>query len=384
MKSLFRMYLKPPAFVLVLSFALGLLAGCKDKEEIQVYRVSKDDDTAPTPEMGNTAAAPSAAPAGMPGTAGADMTADSSPGLNGTAPPNWEVQPASAMRQASYMVKGENGASADVSLVVLGGAAGGTLENVNRWLSQLGQPGITDDKLKEMAQDVTTPLGDVMIVDLQGLPNGADTTKDGRILGGIASNDANTYFFKMRGNAALVESQKEAFVNWVKSVHPSGTGEAAAPVTAAAPPPAEPETGVEAQQPQIGWKVPDGWKSAPATAMRYASFTVTGDNGDTGDISVSVFGGEAGGDLANVNRWRGQVGLEPVGDDDLKSLVTPVSSGGGAILTVDMAGPKARVLAGWAHIQGQTWFFKLTGPDTLVSGQKENFVRFLQSVQFKS
>lgn len=378
---MYKMHLK--ASLLLAMVSMGFLAGCKDKEEIQVYRVSKDDESTPAAGMDGAAAAASATP-GMQAPAAPEAAAgDSGSGLIGTPPSSWEAQPPSAMRQASFLVKGDNGASADVSLVALGGAAGGTLENVNRWLTQLGQGSITEEQLKGMGQNITTPLGNVIIVDLQGLPSGADTAKDGRILGGIASNDANTYFFKMRGNAALVESEKEDFVNWVKSVHvPAGDESAAAPVAAAAPP-VQAETGVDAQ-PQIGWTVPAGWTSTPPSAMRYASFTVAGQNGETADVSVSVLGGEAGGDLANVNRWRGQVGLEPVTDGDLKGLVTLVSAGGGDIMTVDMAGATSRILAGWAHVQGQTWFFKITGPDDLVSGQKENFVKFLKSVQFKS
>src|SRR5205823_3483662 len=58
-------------------------------------------------------------------------------------PPNWEPQPLSQMRQASFLVKGDNGAVADISFVSLGAGAGNVLDNVNRWLDQLGQPPIT-------------------------------------------------------------------------------------------------------------------------------------------------------------------------------------------------------------------------------------------------
>ncbi len=296
------------------------------------------------------------------------------------------------MRQASYLVKGDKGVTADVSLVVLDGAAGGTLGNVNRWLGQLGQPGITEEKLTQIAQNITCPLGDVTIVDLEGLPPGGDAAKDGRILGGMASSGGKTYFFKMHGNAALVQSQKDAFVKWVGSVHPSGAGESqAATSVAAAAPPADmgaASAGMAAPpadtgKPQIKWEVPDDWKPSTTSSMRYASFTVAGGTGAPADMSVVVLGGDAGGDLANVNRWRGQVGLDPVADSDLQSLITHVASPAGDILTVNMAGAKARVLAGWIHNQGQTWFFKLTGPDALVAGEKEKFAKFLQSVQFK-
>src|SRR5205823_1221107 len=97
-------------------------------------------------------------------------------------PPNWEAQPLSQMRQASFLVHGENAAVADISFVVLGPAAGNLLDNVNRWLGQLAQPPITDEKLKSLVQPLPTARGDVAVVDLSGQPENGDANKDGRIV----------------------------------------------------------------------------------------------------------------------------------------------------------------------------------------------------------
>ena len=55
--------------------------------------------------------------------------------------------------------------------------------------------------------------------------------------------------------------------------------------------------------------MPDGWKPASAGSMRIASFLVPTDAGD-GDLSVVRLGGGAGGFVPNINRWRGQIGLD--------------------------------------------------------------------------
>jgi hypothetical protein len=292
------------------------------------------------------------------------------------------------MRQASFLVKGDNGASADISLVALAGTAGGVLDNVNRWLSQLGQPAITADQLAKSAQHVSSALGDVTVVDLAGLPDGADAAKDGRIVAGIASGEGRTYFFKMRGNAALAESQKDGFVRWIGSARATEPAAGAEPAAAALPSmaPAAPAPaaapGAETEKPQIKWQAPESWKPVAPTTMRYASFAVAGQNGEAADISVSVFGGDGGGDLGNVNRWRAQVGLGEIGDGELKSLLVPVKGQDGEILTVDMTGPKGRILAGWAKVGAKSWFFKLIAPDQLAGTEKAAFAKFLESVQF--
>src|SRR5205814_8795358 len=111
------------------------------------------------------------------------------------------------MRQASFLVKGSNGAVVDISLVSLGTSAANVLDNVNRWLSQLGQPPIPAEKLATVTQHLTTSLGDVTVVDLAGLPQGADSAKDGRIIAAMVPANTGTRFFKMRGNADLTEAQ---------------------------------------------------------------------------------------------------------------------------------------------------------------------------------
>jgi hypothetical protein len=200
--------------------ALGLLCGCKDKEEIKVYRVSKAEPAPPALKNPGPVDMAGMPPMGAPMAAGGPSAQPSQ--VTGNPPAHWEVQPLSAMRQASYIVKGDNGATADISLVSLAGPAGGALDNVNRWLGQLGQPSVTAEQLAQMSQHVSSPLGDVTVIDIEGLPQGADPAKDGRIIAGIAAGDSGTFFFKMRGNAGLTASQKAAFLQWIGTVRMAG------------------------------------------------------------------------------------------------------------------------------------------------------------------
>src|SRR5215471_3068957 len=201
-------------FILALSAAL--LASCEKNSEIKVYRVSKAPLEQSAPQQQDAMPTNTAAPR-MPGVLA--PTAETAV----TSPPNWEPQPLSQMRQASFLVKGDNGTVADVSFVSLGSAAGNVLDNVNRWLGQLSQPPITEQKLGEIAQRLRTSLGDVTIVDLTGLPDNADPARDGRIIAGMVTTSDATLFFKMRGNADLTEAQKGDFVKWVAAVCESQT-----------------------------------------------------------------------------------------------------------------------------------------------------------------
>src|SRR6266446_3456776 len=96
-----------------------------------------------------------------------------------------------------------------------------------------------------------------------------------------------------------------------------------APVTQADLPADQPTT-----TPALKWKTPANWKELPAGDFRVASFKVTGNDDKQADVSVIPLPGTAGGDLSNVNRWRGQVGREPVSEEELQKLAQAVEVAG--------------------------------------------------------
>jgi hypothetical protein len=152
-------------------------------------------------------------------------------------------------------------------------------------------------------------------------------------------------------------------------------------------PPGHPETAGAA--PRIGWKVPEGWQEAAPGEMRVGSFKVAKD-GKQAEVSIIPLPGMAGGDLSNVNRWRGQVGQPPVTEEGLAKLAQTVEIAGQPAQLYDQAGQNpgsgesTRILAAIQRREGTAWFFKMTGDDELVAQQKPAFIEFLKSVAFAS
>ena len=92
------------------------------------------------------------------------------------------------------------------------------------------------------------------------------------------------------------------------------------------------------RQSPLTWKTPAGWTEVPPSEMRVASFKVSGANGKQADVSVIPLPGMAGTDSANVNRWRGQVGLAEASDDELQKAAENVEAGGQPAQLYDIAG----------------------------------------------
>lgn len=178
----------------------------------------------------------------------------------------------------------------------------------------------------------------------------------------------------------------------VAKEQPSATPPAQAQAQPAMMPPGHPEMGGGSggAVPALKWKLPPGWEEVPPGEMRVASFHVRGEAAKQADVSVVPLPGMAGGDLNNVNRWRGQVGLASVSEDELSKLAQAVEVGGQSAQLYDQAGEnpasgeKTRILAVVLHREGTAWFFKMTGDDALVAQQKPAFIEFLKSLTFQA
>jgi len=131
------------------------------------------------------------------------------------------------------------------------------------------------------------------------------------------------------------------------------------------------------------WQAPPEWTSKPAGPMRKATYGVPGGGGDS-DLSITAFPGEVGGELLNVNRWRGQLGLTPLRAEDLEASVSRVEANGLRFTLVELASqgdPNGKAMMGAiVPVGASTWFFKLTGPGASVRSSKAAFLEFLHSV----
>ena len=135
----------------------------------------------------------------------------------------------------------------------------------------------------------------------------------------------------------------------------------------------------------LAWTAPDHWVAKPPSAMRKGSFAIKGDSGADADLSITAFPGDTGGLLANLNRWRGQVSLAPLSAAELDGSLQHFDGTGLHFDVVDFVGTAngtpTRIIGAVLSRPGETWFFKLMGPDALVAAQKNDFLNFLRSVK---
>jgi hypothetical protein len=129
-------------------------------------------------------------------------------------------------------------------------------------------------------------------------------------------------------------------------------------------------------------ELPAGWEQASAGSMQLSRYIVRGAKGEEAQVSVVPLPGSSGSELANVNRWRNQLGLPAITEEELNHQVEEVMIAGEPGRMFEMSGKGAedaptRTLAAVLKHAGTTWFFKMMGDDDLVRSQKEAFVGFI-------
>ena len=255
-------------------------------------------------------------------------------------PEGWTEEPGEGMRKATFKVKGE-GPTLECTVISLpdpNGDPGSTdylLANVNRWRGQLGRDSLSkadlekelkaDDEIHSLAvaenlihvtwvnfegrkgSGQKPPMGDAPFAGgaPHGVPPGAapfasgdgmGSTGKGRMLAAIAPVGKMGWFFKIQGDDKLVAAEKSNFVALLTSLRIDGDKPA--------------------------WQTPKTWHELAGSGMRAATFQI-GEGASKLECSVIPLPSDdpTANDylLSNINRWRGQVGLGPITEDELIS-----------------------------------------------------------------
>jgi hypothetical protein len=327
------------------------LVGCH-REQISVYTAPKDDATPATTQND-----------GQNGPA--DSAARPRPEVGWNLPSGWTETGADQVSLENFTVRGSNGQEARVSLTELPNLTGKEVLLVNMWRQQAGLTPLSDD-------DALKSITPTQFGAEQGSYFEVLGTNDGRpfeIATAFLHRPDGSWFCRISGEPDLIAEQKPVFIDFLKTIRIQD-GEAVADNIASS----------STSSPTPNWTVPSQWQAQPPGEMQVARFIVPEHNNAKAEVSVSVFPTEAGGTLANINRWRTKfVGLAPVEQKDLPQLVSPLDPAHPGSVLVDMQKDDKRLIGAIVPRSGNYWFYKLVGEAAAVGPQKDSFIAFAKS-----
>ncbi len=131
------------------------------------------------------------------------------------------------------------------------------------------------------------------------------------------------------------------------------------------------------------WSAPKEWKKKKGNSIRLGSYVLLGKmEKDIGDLSIVKLSGTGGGVIANIVRWRGQLGLPSVSSKIIQEKIVKLRRKLGAFsfsfLKNDESG-QGMLVAIYLG-KGNTLFVKATGPIETLQKHKENFLNFLGTI----
>lgn len=268
-----------------------------------------------------------------------------------TLPEGWTEAAGQGMRAATLSIPSGD-TTLEMSVMKLpwreDGPAG-MLANVNRWRGQMKLAPVDSESLK----GCTKEIGGTTVVDLQGVFD--DASLNSGMRGPFA------------GNAPRSQPAKLP-----KDHPPISPPAAAVPVAVAGAP---------------KMTVPAGWQPGRLSTFRKAAYNIVDDE-KKAEVTVMDFPAGTNSPMAdplgNANRWRGQVGMEPLTKGNLESNSEAIEIAGikGSFFELLPEGQATGILAAMIQRGDKMWFFKMTGDRELVAGQQANFRSLLKSVQF--
>ncbi|MBX3360308.1 MAG: hypothetical protein KF912_15200 [Phycisphaeraceae bacterium] len=129
------------------------------------------------------------------------------------------------------------------------------------------------------------------------------------------------------------------------------------------------------------WRAPAAWRHVPGERpMRLATYEMQGPSGPI-EVAISRFPGDVGGMLANVNRWRGQVGLPPTTESELADMIEPFENDrfSGSLLHIEGAEQHIVVASIFETNANQTWTVRVSAAPAVASAMKGEVFAFART-----
>jgi hypothetical protein len=262
-------------------------------------------------------------------------------------PLGWSQGPGNAMRFATLTAEA-NGESMECTVSKLPRTEQSLddflLANINRWRGQMRQPPIDATELPQQTTSVELADGKLQATIIN-------------IAGQLASSGMGSAPFA-KGGAGPVSGGRD---------RPGS-----------------------ASTPKVSFQAPPSWSPGELEisrgsilVRRDAAFEVK--EGDRRvEITVTKLPG-AGADaiLSNVNRWRGQVGLDEVSAESLEKDKQQIQFANASADYVQFTGPEQAILGVIADRNGLIWFVKLQGDKELANRERKNFEDFVKSIRLE-
>jgi hypothetical protein len=288
-------------------------------------------------------------------------------------PPTWGENPElSGPMAGSFHVKTNSGPQGRIGVMPFREAVS-TLAITNMFGMELGYEKFTEDTLPHVLTTKTVGQKKFEWIHLTEKNNPNDPKM---ALLAVFRQQDETWLFPFVANAALINQEMDSFISFLDST----TVRAGEKIIRAPRPISAAPTSKPSGSPT--WDAPDHWVVGQASSVRIASYSVSDENGNELDFSITSFPGDVGGLQSNVNRWLTQIELPKAESLESSPYLSPYKIDEKDAYLLLAENTEKTIYGALLFGKSRSWFFKIMGDTTLAKVEKENFLNLLSSVCF--
>ncbi|MDG1139004.1 MAG: hypothetical protein P8N49_05735 [Opitutales bacterium] len=288
-------------------------------------------------------------------------------------PPNWGENPElSGPMAGSFHVKTNSGPQGRIGVMPFREAVS-TLSITNMFGMELGYEKFKEDTLSQVL--TTKKVGQKKFEWIHLTERDSPSDPKTALLAVLRQKD-ETWLFPFVANAALIDQEMNSFISFLDSTTVRAGKKvirAPRPISAA---PTDKPTGAPT------WDAPDHWITGKASTVRIASYTVSDEDGNELDFSITSFPGDVGGLQSNVNRWLTQIELPKIESLESTPYLTSYSIDEKDAHLFLAENTEKTIYGALLFGKSRSWFFKIMGDTSLAKVEKENFLNLLTTVCF--
>ncbi|WP_127716403.1 hypothetical protein [Halobacteriovorax sp. HLS] len=130
----------------------------------------------------------------------------------------------------------------------------------------------------------------------------------------------------------------------------------------------------------LKWSAPQQWKEKETNSIRIGSYDLPSIGDKKAELSIIILAGDGGGITPNLNRWRGQIGLEQSDKKTIESTLEKITGKLGIFQFTQITNQDKSILAAFIMNKGKTIYVKATGHKDVLDNQRDLFLEFIKGI----
>ena len=130
----------------------------------------------------------------------------------------------------------------------------------------------------------------------------------------------------------------------------------------------------------LKWNAPKEWKEKATNSIRIGSYDLPNIDSKKAELSIIILAGDGGGIVANINRWRDQIGLSELDSVSIEKSLSNITGKLGQYKYTEIINGDKSISAAFIMHSDKTIYIKASGHSEVIASQAQAFKDFIKGI----